>query len=59
MKAAVCARYGPPEVLQIQDVATPVPSDDEVLLRSPGQRAKIALALAQAIEADVAAQARR
>jgi NADPH:quinone reductase-like Zn-dependent oxidoreductase len=33
MKAAVCARYGPPEVLQIQDVATPVPSDDEVLLR--------------------------
>src|SRR5690242_281978 len=34
-------------------------ADDEVLLRSPGQRAKIALALAQAIEADVAAQARR
>jgi N-acetylmuramoyl-L-alanine amidase len=34
-------------------------ADDEVLLRSHGQRAKIALALAQAIEADVAAQARR
>jgi len=34
-------------------------ADDEVLLRSPEQRAKIALALAQAIEADVAAQARR
>jgi N-acetylmuramoyl-L-alanine amidase len=34
-------------------------ADDEVLLRSPGQRAKIALALAQAIEADVAAQGRR
>lgn len=34
-------------------------ADDEVLLRSPGQRAKIALALAQAIETDVAARARR
>jgi N-acetylmuramoyl-L-alanine amidase len=34
-------------------------ADDEILLRSPEQRAKIALALAQAIEADVAVQARR
>lgn len=34
-------------------------ADDEVLLRTPEQRSKIALALAQAIEADVAAQARR
>jgi N-acetylmuramoyl-L-alanine amidase len=33
--------------------------DDEALLRSPDQRAKIALALAQAIEADVASHARR
>lgn len=33
-------------------------ADDEVLLRSPEQRAKIALALAQAIEADIAASAR-
>ncbi|HEV8408268.1 MAG TPA: N-acetylmuramoyl-L-alanine amidase [Sphingomicrobium sp.] len=33
-------------------------SDDEVLLRSAEQRAKIALALAQAIETDVAARAR-
>ena len=33
-------------------------ADDEVLLRSPEQRAKIALALAQAIEADIAARAR-
>jgi N-acetylmuramoyl-L-alanine amidase len=33
--------------------------DDEMLLRSPEQRAKIALALAQAIETDVAARARR
>ena len=33
--------------------------DDEVVLRSPDQRSKIALALAQAIETDVAARARR
>jgi N-acetylmuramoyl-L-alanine amidase len=34
-------------------------SDDELLLRTPEQRSKIALALAQAIETDVAARARR
>lgn len=34
-------------------------ADDEVLLRSPEQRSKIALALAQAIETDVAARTRR
>jgi N-acetylmuramoyl-L-alanine amidase len=34
-------------------------ADDEALLRSPEQRAKIALALAQAIETDVAAHSRR
>lgn len=34
-------------------------ADDELLLRNPVERAKIVLALAQAIEADVAAHARR
>lgn len=34
-------------------------ADDEVLLRDPGHRKAIALALAQAIEADVATRARR
>jgi N-acetylmuramoyl-L-alanine amidase len=33
-------------------------ADDEVLLRSPEQRSKIALALAQAIESEVASRAR-
>ena len=33
-------------------------TDDELLLRNPAERAKIVLALAQAIEADVAAHAR-
>lgn len=34
-------------------------ADDELLLRNPAERAKIVLALTQAIEADVAAHARR
>jgi NADPH:quinone reductase-like Zn-dependent oxidoreductase len=33
MKAAVYHRYGPPDVLQIEDVAKPVPKDNEVLVR--------------------------
>src|SRR5258708_1644324 len=33
MKAAVYRRYGPPDVVQIEDVEKPVPKDDEVLVR--------------------------
>jgi NADPH:quinone reductase-like Zn-dependent oxidoreductase len=33
MKAIVCTRYGPPDVLQLQEVAKPAPQDDEVLIR--------------------------
>src|SRR6185369_2037575 len=33
MKAVVQDRYGPPEVLHVEDVAAPVPKDDEVLIR--------------------------
>jgi NADPH:quinone reductase-like Zn-dependent oxidoreductase len=33
MKAVVCDRYGPPEVLQIEDIERPVPGPDEVLIR--------------------------
>ena len=34
MKAAVCERYGPPEVVQIRAVPKPVPADGEVLLKA-------------------------
>jgi NADPH:quinone reductase-like Zn-dependent oxidoreductase len=33
MRAVVCDRYGPPEVLRLEEVEQPVPKDDEVLIR--------------------------
>ena len=33
MRAAVIERYGPPEVIEIREVPTPVPGDGEILVR--------------------------
>lgn len=33
MKAVICTKYGPPEVLQIQDVDRPACKDSEILIR--------------------------
>lgn len=33
MKAIVCTQYGPPEVLQVREVAQPIMKDHEVLIR--------------------------
>jgi len=33
MKAVVCTKYGPPDVLQLRELEKPIPSDNEVLIR--------------------------
>ncbi len=33
MKAVVWTKYGPPDVLKLQDVERPIPKDDEVLVK--------------------------
>jgi NADPH:quinone reductase-like Zn-dependent oxidoreductase len=33
MKAVICTKYGPPEVLQVQEVAKPVPNESQILVK--------------------------
>ncbi|MCJ7581405.1 MAG: NAD(P)-dependent alcohol dehydrogenase [Candidatus Aminicenantes bacterium] len=36
MKAIICTKFGPPEVLQLIELENPTPNDDEVLIRNYG-----------------------
>ncbi len=41
MKAVVCTKYGPPEVLKLKEVDKPIPQADEILIRNYATTAHI------------------
>ncbi len=53
MKAVICTKYGPPEVLQFKEVEKPIPKDNEVLIKVRATTAHIGDTKIRRLEPDL------
>ena len=53
MKAIVCTKYGPPEVLQLKEVEKPIPKDNEVLIKIHAASATVSDCIVRSGKVDI------